>query len=48
VGVGFLWDPLPGLHLELYGGADLEEHDNPRESLQDRGIHYNVAYLRRF
>lgn len=48
VGVGLLWDPLPGLHLEIYRGADLEEQDNPRESLQDRGIHYNMTYRRRF
>ncbi len=48
VGFGLLWDPLPDLHLELYRGADLEEQNNPRESLQDRGIHYNVAYRRRF
>jgi hemolysin activation/secretion protein len=48
VGIGLLWDPLPGLHLEIYRGADLEEQGNPSESLQDRGIHYNVAYRRRF
>ena len=48
VGVGLLWDPLPGLHLEIYRGADLEEQGNPRESLQDRGIHYNMSYRRRF
>ena len=48
VGLGLLWDPLPGLHLGVYRGADLEEQDNPDESLQDRGIHYAMAYQRRF
>jgi hemolysin activation/secretion protein len=48
VGVGVLWDPLPGLHLEVYRGADLADRDNPHESLQDRGIHYNVTYRRPF
>jgi hemolysin activation/secretion protein len=48
VGAGVLWDPLPGLHLEVYRGADLADRDNPRESLQDRGIHYNVTYRGRF
>ena len=48
VGAGLLWDPLPGLHLEIYRGVDLADQRNPRESLQDRGIHYNLAYRRRF
>ena len=48
VGLGLLWDPLPGLHLEIYRGAEREEQNNPDESLQDRGIHYNIAYQRRF
>jgi hemolysin activation/secretion protein len=48
VGAGLLWDPLPGLHFEIYRGIELAEQDNPRESLQDRGIHYNLAYRRRF
>ena len=47
VGVGVLWDPLPGLHLEVYRGADLADRDNPGDALQDRGIHYNVSYRRR-
>jgi hemolysin activation/secretion protein len=48
VGFGLLWDPLPGLHLEAYRGVELAEQDNPRESLQDRGIHYNLSYRRAF
>ena len=48
VGAGLLWDPLPGLHLELYRGIELAEQGNPRESLQDRGIHYNLSYRRQF
>ncbi len=48
VGAGLLWDPLPALHLELYLGADLIDQDNPDDSLQDRGIHYNLSFGRRF
>jgi hemolysin activation/secretion protein len=48
VGFGLLWDPLPGLHLEAYRGVELAEQDNPRESLQDRGIHYNLVFRRAF
>ena len=48
VGVGLLWDPLPGLQLEIYRGADLIDQDNPDDSLQDRGIHYTLAYRRQF
>jgi len=48
VGAGLLWNPLPGLHLEIYRGVELSEQNNPHESLQDRGIHYNLAYRGRF
>jgi len=48
VGAGLLWAPLPALHLELYLGADLVDQDNPDESLQDRGIHYNLSFGRQF
>jgi len=48
VGIGLIWDPLPGLHAELYRGHDLEEQNNPREALQDRGIHYGLTYRRQF
>ncbi len=48
IGFGLLWDPLPGLHVEAYRGIDLTEQENPDESLQDRGIHYNLSYWRAF
>lgn len=48
VGVGLVWQPLPGLTAELYRGADLDDQNNPRESLQDRGIHYGLTYRRLF
>ena len=48
VGAGLLWDPLPGLHLELYLGDDLIDQGNTDESLQDRGIHYNLSFGRQF
>lgn len=47
-GAGLLWDPLPGLHLELYWGADLIDQGNSNDSLQDRGIHYNLTFGRQF
>jgi len=47
-GAGLLWDPLPGLHLELYLGADLIDQGNSDDSLQDRGIHYNLSFGRQF
>jgi hemolysin activation/secretion protein len=48
VGVGLVWQPLPGLTAEIYRGADLDDQENPRESLQDRGIHYGLSYRRLF
>jgi hemolysin activation/secretion protein len=48
VGAGLLWDPLPGLHLELYVGSDLIDQGNTDESLQDRGIHYQLSFGRAF
>ena len=47
-GAGLLWDPLPGLRLELYWGADLIDQGNTNDSLQDRGIHYNLTFGRQF
>ena len=46
VGVGLLWHPLPGLSMELYRGVALVDLHNPDDSLQDRGIHYSLAYRR--
>jgi hemolysin activation/secretion protein len=49
VGIGLLWHPLPGLEMELYRAEPLEEFQEPEdESLQDRGIHYSLAYRRAF
>ncbi len=48
VGFGLIWEPLPGLKAEIYHGADLKDRNNPRESLQDRGIHYGLTYRRSF
>jgi hemolysin activation/secretion protein len=48
VGAGLVWQPLPGLTAEIYCGADLDDQDGPRESLQDRGIHYGLTYRRLF
>ena len=48
VGIGLIWDPLPGLHAEIYRGRELKERNNPRDALQDRGIHYGLTYRRQF
>jgi hemolysin activation/secretion protein len=48
VGVGLVWQPLPALTAEIYRGADLDDRHNPRDSLQDRGIHYGLVYRRLF
>ena len=46
VGVGLLWHPLPGLSMELYRGVHLVDLHNTGDSLQDRGLHYALAYRR--
>jgi hemolysin activation/secretion protein len=48
IGAGLLWDPLPGLRLELYVGADVIDQGNSDEALQDRGLHYNLSFGRQF
>jgi hypothetical protein len=48
VGFGLLWNPLPGLHTEIYRGFDLRDTNAPDESLQDRGIHYALTFQRAF
>jgi hemolysin activation/secretion protein len=47
-GLGVLWDPLPGLHMELYWGAARQDVGNPSNSLQDQGIHYRLSFNRAF
>ena len=48
LGLGLLWDPLPGLHAELYWGDALDETTRPHDSLQDRGYHYEVTFRKAF
>jgi hemolysin activation/secretion protein len=48
VGLGVLWDPIPWLGIELYWGDALDEQTYPKESLQDRGIHYRVGFQKSF
>jgi hemolysin activation/secretion protein len=49
-GLGLLWRPLPlpGFSLEVYRAEPFEDVGNPDETLQDRGIHYNLTYNRAF
>ena len=48
VGFGLVWNPLPGLHAEIYRGYALHDMGGPDESLQDRGIHYELTFRRAF
>ncbi|HEX7082294.1 MAG TPA: POTRA domain-containing protein [Gammaproteobacteria bacterium] len=48
VGLGTLWNPIPWLNVEVYWGDALDEPSDPGESLQDRGIHYRVAFQKSF
>ncbi|HEX6996560.1 MAG TPA: POTRA domain-containing protein [Gammaproteobacteria bacterium] len=47
-GVGLLWDPVPGFHLDVYWGEPFDEQDGPTETLQDDGFHYRLSYRRPF
>jgi len=56
-GVGLLWQPLQGLHAQVYWSLDAMDNfddDDPRDSesrdddLQDDGIHFSVSYSRTF
>jgi len=48
-GIGFEWHPwFTGLDAELYYAHAFEEVDNPTNSNQERGFHYQVRYSRRF
>ncbi len=42
-GVGFLFDPHPKIHAELYFAKALDDVDNPSHSLQDDGIHFRLV-----
>ncbi|MEM7707738.1 MAG: ShlB/FhaC/HecB family hemolysin secretion/activation protein [Pseudomonadota bacterium] len=44
VGAGFLWDPLPGLHTELYLAHGFEDIEFSDSDPQDDGIHLLVRY----
>ena len=44
VGLGVLWDPMPGLHAELYWGYRLRKVPNPWDDLQDYGINFAVIW----
>ena len=42
--LGLLWRPLPGFHLRDLSRRAAARSDNADETLQDRGIHYNLSY----
>ncbi len=43
-GLGALWDPLPGLHVQVYYGKKLKDVDNPSDGLQDKGYQFQITY----
>ena len=43
VGTGVLWDPAPGVQLQLYLAKALEKVEVQQRSLQDRGVHFRIA-----
>ncbi len=53
LGLGLIWEPLDGLHAQIFWGADVGDNfvpgDDPRESrdtdLQDDGIHISITYM---
>jgi hemolysin activation/secretion protein len=42
-GVGVLWDPIPGIHAELYYGYALEDIQFQGDSLQADGVHFQFV-----
>ena len=42
-GVGVLWDPIPGIHAEVYYGYALEDVAFQEDSLQADGIHFQFV-----
>lgn len=53
LGLGLMWEPLDGLHAQIFWGSDVgdnfEPGDDPREfrdtDLQDDGIHISITYM---
>lgn len=44
LGMGILWQPLPGLDLRLDYGIPLVELDDQGQNAQDEGFHFSVRY----
>ncbi|MEQ9668045.1 ShlB/FhaC/HecB family hemolysin secretion/activation protein [Coleofasciculus sp. G2-EDA-02] len=44
LGMGILWQPLPGLNLRLDYGIPLVELDDQGQNAQDEGFHFSVRY----
>lgn len=53
LGLGLIWEPIDGLHAQIFWGADVgdnfEPGDDPRDfrdtDLQDDGIHISITYM---
>ncbi len=45
IGLGFLWEPTPAWHIELFLGHAFDDVDNPNDDdLQDDGVHFRLSY----
>jgi hemolysin activation/secretion protein len=42
-GIGLLWDPIPGVHSELYYGYALTDIEFQEDGLQSDGIHFQLS-----
>jgi hemolysin activation/secretion protein len=49
VGLGFLWDPVPAFHTELYWGMAMDDQNDVNgDALQDRGFNYGLSFSKVF
>jgi hemolysin activation/secretion protein len=43
IGLGYLWRPNKNFQAELFWGQSLNNKDTPGDSIQDRGIYFNLT-----
>ena len=42
IGLGYLWRPNKQIHAELFFGQSLNNRETPGDSIQDKGIYFNL------
>ena len=47
-GLGLLWNPIAGLHAEIYWGYAFRDAANPGNNLQDKGVHFRLQHIYSF